>query len=162
MEKTVLIWTDIENLTKNVMDNMKAANWQPSIIVGITRGGLVPAILISQQLSIPMVSLDVSFRDNELFGPESHWIPEKIADGHQILVMDDINDSGETFIWIKRDWTETTKHFPKIGSNFPWETHIKFGSLIHNVPSKFKSDFYGLKINKDTNPTWIKFPWEKQ
>lgn len=34
--------------------------WQPEFIIGVGRGGLVPAVYISHQLEVPMLSIDHS------------------------------------------------------------------------------------------------------
>lgn len=137
------------------------SNWTPTVVVGLTRGGLVPATMISHFFGIPMTSLDVSFREEwgAFGGPTTTWIPEEIANGHQILVVDDINDSGKTFGWIRNDWADTVRFIEKQSDDWPWDM-IKFASMIHNSPSEFPSDFYGKLINKEQTPAWIVFPWE--
>ena len=37
-------WTDIENCCLDIVNKMYADDWRPDYIVGITRGGNVPAI----------------------------------------------------------------------------------------------------------------------
>jgi hypoxanthine phosphoribosyltransferase len=161
VKKIYLTWQDVEDLTGKVIESMIDADWIPNVVVGLTRGGLAPATMISHYLSIPMCSLDVSLRDNDgpFSGQTSTWIPEEAANGHRILVVDDINDTGATFEWIRRDWTSTISHMAPIGSNWPWE-HIKFASLVHNEPSSQPSDFHGRLINKDLEPCWLVYPWE--
>ena len=44
---------------------MFADNWRPDYIVGMTRGGLVPAVMMSNKTSIMMHALDVRFRDTD-------------------------------------------------------------------------------------------------
>jgi hypoxanthine phosphoribosyltransferase len=156
INKVYYTWHDIENLTQKVISHMRKENWVPTIIVGITRGGLIPATLISHQLKTPMCSLDVSLRDNNLFKPTTSWIPNEITNGHRILIVDDLNDTGQTFSWIKTDWQETIKG---ISATWP-ENSIKFAALMHNVPSPFQTDFWGIEINKEEDPRWVVYPWE--
>ena len=66
----------------------------------------------------------------------------------KILIIDDINDSGETFNYI-------IKNFGK------GDGRIKFAALIHNTPSKAQVDYHGYTIDKSKNPVWIVFPWEE-
>lgn len=157
IEKNYLTWGSIETLLTAICFQLEHQTWFPTIIVGITRGGLIPATMLSQRLNVPMTTIDVSFRDNCFFGPESSIVPELI-DRHKILIMDDINDSGKTFDWIMKDWFVKTN---KMGySEDISKNYIKFGCLIHNIPSISYSDFYGEMINKDKDPNWISFPWE--
>jgi hypothetical protein len=59
-----------------IIREMSKDNWIPDYIVGITRGGLVPAAMLSHYLDVPMHTLNISFRDNDL-GPESNlWMAE--------------------------------------------------------------------------------------
>lgn len=134
--------------------------WTPTCVVGITRGGLVPATMISHFLGVPMCSLDVSMSNDGPFGGQTTtWLPEEINNGHRFLVVDDINDTGATFAWIKKDWQTTVQFFEPNGSDWPWN-HIKFSALIHNRPSPVRTDFAGMEINKDLDPSWVVFPWE--
>ena len=52
-----------------------------------------------------MHTLDVRLRDADGIGPESNaWLAEFAGNGKNILIVDDINDTGATFEWIKNDW----------------------------------------------------------
>ena len=69
-ESTVRGWVH------EMMRSMASDGWRPDYVVGLTRGGLVPALMISQYLDITMHSLNVSLRDSEM-GPESNlWMAE--------------------------------------------------------------------------------------
>lgn len=161
MNRRHLGWDDVGSLTDSMIRSMIETRWVPTVVVGLTRGGLTPATMISHFFNVPMASLDVSFREEwGAFGGTTHtWIPEEIANGHRILVVDDINDTGKTFEWIRNDWQETTRFLTKQSDEWPWD-HIKFGALIHNEPSSQPTDFFGQKINKSLDPSWIVFPWE--
>jgi len=160
VKKTHLSWKDVEDHTFRIIEKMQSDHWTPTVVVGLTRGGLLPATLISHYLNIDMCSLDVSLRDNHFSGGSTTtWIPEEIENGHRILVVDDINDTGATFDWIRNDWMDTVRHTISTDENWPWN-HIKFAALIHNIPSRQPTDFYAVGINKDVDPQWIVFPWE--
>lgn len=161
LKRSYLDWDDIGTLCHTVISEMQNDKWIPTVVVGLTRGGLAPATMISHYLNIPMCSLDISLRDNKgPFGGTVHtWIPEEIANGHRILVMDDINDSGATFKWIKNDWESSVRSLPPVGKDWPWNM-IKFGCLVHNIGSEIRSDYHGMQIDKTAQPEWICFPWE--
>ena len=40
-------WTDIERMCVSIVNQMYADNWRPDYIVGLTRGGNIPATIIS-------------------------------------------------------------------------------------------------------------------
>ena len=50
-------------LVESICKQIKKSNWRPSCVVGITRGGLLPAVMISHYFDVKMYSLDISLRD---------------------------------------------------------------------------------------------------
>ncbi len=80
---------------------IEADAWQPDFLVGIGRGGLVPAAYLSHRTGIQMLSVDHS--SGEIgFGDELlDKLAAKIRDGHRILIVDDINDSGATIAYLR-------------------------------------------------------------
>ena len=157
MKKTYLTWQDVEYHCETIIKQMQDSSWTPTVIVGLTRGGLLPGKMISHYLNVDMCALDVSL--SHFAGPTSTWIPEEIANGHRILIVDDINDTGATFDWIRKDWTLSTRWLAPHGDGWPW-SHIKFAALIHNSNSTQPTDFSAVTINKALDPQWIVFPWE--
>lgn len=162
MKKIYLNWRDVEKLTEQVASSIIDSGWSPSVVIGISRGGLLPGKMLSHCLDVPMVTLDLSLRDN----PDPTWnclpytwYPEEIANGHRLLIVDDINDSGATIAWLRREWGKDTSLFPALEAGWPW-SHIKFATLLHNEASPESTDFFGDMINKEKDPCWIVFPWE--
>lgn len=144
----------------NIIQQMYADEWRPDYIVGLTRGGLVPANMISQYLDVPMETLKVSLRDSES-GPESNlWMAEDAYAGKKILVVDDINDSGATLNWILSDWPSGIFSTDQDWNNI-WNHNVRFAVTVNNTASEFsRVDYSGHEINKIDDPQWIVFPWE--
>ena len=125
-------WKDIEHMIQSINNLMYADQWRPDYVVGLTRGGLVPAVMLSNMTGIKMHTLDVRFRDgdtqesNAWMAEDAFGMPEADSGGagKNILILDDINDTGETFNYIK--------------NNFGGEDKIRTASIIHNPPSNFK------------------------
>jgi hypoxanthine phosphoribosyltransferase len=153
--------SQIKGLVHDIIRAMLVDGWRPDYIVGLTRGGLVAANMISQYLDIPLECLKVSLRDSE-HGPESNlWMAEDAFGGKKILVVDDINDSGATLNWIRQDWPSGC-----IPADKRWETiwgdNVRFAVLVDNQASKFHEiDYAGVEINKAEDDSWIVFPWEE-
>jgi len=179
-KKKYYTWQDVESAAHTIVTQMYADNWSPDYIVGITRGGLPLAVMISNLTGIPMYSLDVSFRDKEM-GPESNlWMPEDAfgivnendsttgcrwdsTKRQQILIVDDINDSGKTFNWIKEDWQSSC--FPSEESvwNIIWMNNVRFATMTDNSSSDFGEVMYFWNtVNKAEEDVWLVYPWEQQ
>jgi hypoxanthine phosphoribosyltransferase len=81
------------------------------------------------------------------------------VDPMNILILDDINDSGATIEWIKKDWPASclpnSEAWDKV-----WHNNVKFAVLVNNLASKQEVDFAAMEINKEEDPIWLHFPWE--
>ena len=79
----------------------------------------------------------------------------------EILIVDDINDTGATFNWIMKDWPSGC--FPNDPSwSEVWNNNVKFAVLVDNLSSQceVKMDYVGMEVNKAENNVWVDFPWE--
>jgi len=177
MKHKILTWMDVENYTLELARKIAADDWRPDYVVGITRGGLVPATLLSNWFGVPMETLKVQLRDGgecetnawmseDAFGYvdmhereliKSRWDNSKRKN---ILLVDDINDSGATFEWIKQDWQGSCLPSEEIGWNSVWGKNVRFAVLVENLDSKFDTCYNAIEINKAEEDCWIDFPWE--
>ena len=157
---------DVKDRVSKIIRDISVSGWQPDYIVGLTRGGLVPAAMLSYYYNLPMHALNVSFRDSEV-GPETNlWMPEDAIGGtftaqKQILIVDDINDSGQTLQWIKEDWESTVYQPDPLSWKDVWHKNVRFAVLVDNTESTFDVDYSGGRVNKTEDPSWIIFPWER-
>lgn len=124
--------------------------WQPDFLIGIGRGGLVPAAYLSHRTGIAMLSVDhssgeVGFADDLL-----DKLAAKIGDGRRILIIDDINDSGGTIAYLRA----------AIDAKSGDPAGLRVAVLIHNVRSKAKAEYRGSEIDRDSDKRWYVFPWE--
>lgn len=190
MQKQQVSWTEFQGLVSKICRDITLSNWRPDYIVGITRGGLLPAVMISHYFNIPCHTIKVSLRDGE--GGESNlWMAEDalgpnnsryikdesdiagifeaatdlLEEGEtykNILIVDDINDSGATLNWIMEDWPSGCFPNDPAWENEVWNNNVKFAVLFDNLASncKVKMDFVGKEINKAENDVWIDFPYE--
>lgn len=179
MNKLVINFKDYKNLINKICRDIATSDWTPDYVVGITRGGLFPAVMISQWFNIPCETLKVQLRDGsvcesnlwmaeEAFG----YIPKDFQEGidkrsdptfkKNILIVDDINDSGATLNWIMDDWKSGCLPVDEAWSNV-WNNNVKFATIVDNLASKCKvsMDFVGMEINKAENDIWVEFPYEE-
>lgn len=157
MNKRHISWQQLERHVNEVCRQIAISQWMPDCIVGITRGGLVPATMISNYLNVQMVALGVSLRDHLELGLESNcWLAEWAHEGKNILIVDDINDTGATIDWIIKDWTGSV-----YDSQIKWGENVRFATVVDNQGSEFKNvNYASLLINKVEQDEWICFPWE--
>ena len=179
IKKHYYSWTDIENACLNIALQMYKSNWRPDYIVGITRGGNVPATILSNMLGVRGEALKVSLRDatgesesncwmaSDAFGyvdedervnTKSRW---DISKRKNILIVDDINDTGATFDWIKQDWQASC--LPNEESwNTVWHNNVRFATITDNLSSDFNGtvDYSVHEVNKAEQDVWLVYPWE--
>ena len=131
-----LFFTD-EQVRKYVLDiilQMFQDKFMPEAIFGISRGGLVPGIYLSHALSIPFHAIN---KDNHI----------ECSDYKQVLVVDEINDTGKTFSDLSKILDGTFEQ-------------VKYCAIVENTASCFTVDYQGYVFNKLDEPDWIVFPWE--
>jgi len=155
-------WNNIHGACLEIARQMAQDEFYPDYIVGITRGGLVPAVLLSHYLNVPCETLKVSLRDGSEC--ESNlWMAEDAFGHHappkKILIVDDINDSGSTFNWIKKDWQAGC--FPE-GARWSdvWHGNVKFAVITNNLSSTAEVDYFAYEVDKSEDNVWLVYPWE--
>lgn len=160
MKKQLVTWSDVEHHVQEILRQMQQDGWRPDYVVGLTRGGLVPANMISQYLDIPMKTLTVKLRDHA--DTESNTVMAEDAYMlRRILIVDDINDTGATLNWIQQDWQSGTRNSEHRWSTV-WNQTVRIATLYDNESSdsKLNVDYSAVNLNKAEQDVWIDFPWE--
>ena len=161
MKKVYYTWQDVKNQTQEILRQIQRDSWVPDYVVGLTRGGLVPANLISQYLEVPMETLKVSLRDDNSQPESNLWMAEDAFEQRRILIVDDINDSGATLNWIKEDWMSgALPDNPKWAEI--WGDTVRVAVLVDNEASasELNVSYTAVGLNKAEEDCWIVFPWE--
>jgi len=174
IKKHYYTWHDVEVMCTNIVTQMYKDNWKPDYIVGITRGGNVPATIISNMTGIRCEAIKVALRDGESHQESNLWMAEdaygyvsddadKVTGGpleKKILIVDDINDTGSTFNWIKQDWQSgCLPNSPKWDK--VWGNNVRFAVLTENLSSNFDGVSYSCdEVNKAEEDVWLVYPWE--
>lgn len=153
-------WAEFENMAISLASQVVDSNWKPDYVVGIVRGGVVPATVISHQLAVPMWALRVSLRDGGVDTCETNcWMPDDVVAGKNILIVDDINDSGNTLAWIRNDWQSSMDNDER---DDWWHDRVRVAVLVDNLGSDENVDYVATVIDKRAEPSWVSFPWERQ
>jgi hypoxanthine phosphoribosyltransferase len=171
MNKRIISFGEYKGLVNEICRQISVSDWRPDYVVGITRGGCLPAVMISQYFNVRCEMLKISLRDGS--EQESNlWMAEdaygynaaEVGDPlcKNILVVDDINDQGTTLNWLMEDWQSGC--LPNDARwDHVWNQNVKFAVIIDNLASKCnaKMDFVGEEINKAEKDVWIEFPYEE-
>jgi uncharacterized protein len=126
------------------------AEWAPTLLVGIGRGGLAPAVYLSHRIGLPLVSIDHSARIAQ-FGEELvATLARRSREGERLLFVEDINDSGKTLGEIRAALTAEGADFDA----------IRFAVLLDNIRSAAHVDYRFREIDRAVQRDWFVFPWE--
>ena len=181
MNKHIINDQSYKNLVSKICHDITISDWRPDYVVGITRGGLLPAVMISQYFNIPCETLKVSLRDGgecesnlwmaehalgyvpEEFREESGGFSHLESYKQNILIVDDINDTGATINWILNDWPSGCLPHAEDWKDDIWNVNVRFAVVVDNLSSDclIKMDYTGMEVNKAEKDVWIEFPYEE-
>jgi len=139
MRQAHISHNDVIHYTHEIIRQIILDEFKPQAVVTLVKGGLVVGNYLSQYFDVPLIALNKNYDVYEL------------PDHNEILVADDINDTGATFNKLELD-------FVKVGLTLQKR---KYAALIDNQASSFSIDYYGKLINKEDDNAWIVFPWEE-
>ena len=143
MKKKYVSFQKVKQNLVEINSKINQTNWKPDIILSVNRGGCVPGVFLSHMRDLDHEVL--SFKNS--IDINNDTIKNIMSNHLSILIIDDINDSGNTLADIKKKFNRFIKN-------------IKFAVLINNKSSLFEVDFYGSEIDKNIDNSWIVFPWE--
>ena len=144
MNKLWYTWDQMRNDCHVLLRDIVLDDFDPEVIVGLSRGGLTPGVMLSHWFKKPFKSVKSSLRD---FPEWEDYLPRPTD--KRVLIVDDICDSGETFHKMRSYLTKKAK-----------EVDVKFATLWWNNECNFEPTYYVREIAKDSTNTWINFPWE--
>ena len=145
MDFLSLSWQDLEEKTYLLSQKIDKSQSHPDLIVAVARGGLTIAQLLTDFLALPITSFTVvSYK--ELKQESVPKITFKIGtplNHKRILLVDDISDTGKTFI-------RGIEYLKELGAE-----SVLTASLLIKPWTKFVPDFYVESTDK-----WAIFPYE--
>jgi len=146
VDKTRVSLEEFVELCKDLAAKIQESKFKPDIIIGISKGGWVPARFLSDYLGIDSTASVACKSYHCKKKTQAPEITEKLSiniKGANVLVVDDIADSGETILVLK-DYLASFK-----------PAAVKFATLHYKPWSKAKPDYYIEETN-----AWIVYPWE--
>ncbi|WP_048150998.1 phosphoribosyltransferase [Palaeococcus ferrophilus] len=147
MDKVYLTWWQIDRAIFALADELRK-NFMPDVIVGIARGGLIPAVRLSHILGdVELKVTDVKFyRDigERREKPEIRIPLHGSLEGKKVAIVDDVSDTGKTLEVV-------IDEVKKAGAS-----EVKVVCLSMKPWTSVVPDFYVFRTDK-----WVVFPWEE-
>ena len=154
-KKIYITWSEIESRCKSICDQIKDSI-NVSTIIGVSRGGLIPATLFAKELNVrEVLSFGVKSYpeegdyENRIHEPiiyqDINTCAPQLFRGDDILIVDDVSDKGNTFKFI-------TNYLLQMQPSM----NLYTSSLYIKEDTSFKPHWWGNTLND-----WIVFPWER-
>ena len=147
------LWDTITRDAKSIATRIKATAKPFDLIIGLLRGGTIPATIISHYLDVPMMCIGVRTYDDQ--SKTGNVDAYQAAHGdifnlkskrhiRRVLVVDDLADTGDTFKYIKDAYAHLFEE-------------MQTAALYIKSNTSFVPDFYHEKYDANR---WLVFPWE--
>jgi hypoxanthine phosphoribosyltransferase len=148
LQRVSVTWSDVERLVGTLL---RALPGDYDNLLVITRGGMVPACLISERTGIRNILCaavvlydDV---DRTLAEPAFVQFPEdRHVRGRRILVVDDVWDSGSTIVAVR-------ERLRKAGARVQT-------CVLHYKPGRSRYRGDGPDFYAETTDDWVVYPWD--
>lgn len=146
MDKLFLGWEDISRQLTDIHNKTKEFDTNAAII-GLSRGGLVPAVILSHLKNInTFYCCGVkSYTDQSKNSEVMFQYPDKeiIKNKDVVYVVDDICDTGGTLKFIE---------------NYLLPIKMISITLIYRTNELYRPNYFGSELS---DKRWVVFPWEE-
>lgn len=146
----IVTWKDVERWSDIIAEKIVDAGSLPGTIVGLTRGGWIPARLLADRLGVKhMVALRAQHWGVTATPTGDAQITEGLAkplNGQKVVVVDDITDTGQSLSLAVRHVTDGKPE------------RVESAALLHITHSSYIPTYYGEEISKEAW-RWFIFPW---
>jgi uncharacterized protein len=146
IEYEVPTWNQIYEMLLDQAEKIRKT-YQPDVIIGIARGGLVPARILTDLLDSPQVAViriefyaDIAQPSSQPILKQPLTVP---VAGKKVLIVDDISDSGQSLKLARQ-------HLIEKGAS-----EVKIATLYAKPATQTLPDFA-----EKTTERWVVFPWE--
>jgi hypoxanthine phosphoribosyltransferase len=146
MEFMRISWEEGAELCEQLVH--KTDDYRPDILIGVSRGGLVPLRIFSDMLGIKRIGvLGIQFYkkmgETRDFPEITYEMPLNI-EGKKVLIIDDVAHTGKSLVAAK-------EYIEKRGAS-----DIRIATLHYHPTSILRPDYFVEMTN-----TWIIYPWER-
>lgn len=155
MSQLIWSWDTVDTASRCISNWLSQQNFKPDIIIGIARGGWIPARLIADHLNVrTLLSLQVHYykrgQTSTIQAPEVlNQLALRPTNAKRMLIVDDIYDSGKTLKTVKQYIQAQGVHDFKIVTLATKEPEKKTRNVL---------DFAAVS----TFAAWVVFPWDSR
>jgi hypoxanthine phosphoribosyltransferase len=146
-EFEVPTWKQIYDMLLRQAETISKSGFKPDIIVGIARGGWLPARVLSDLLENPnLANVSAEYYVGIAETKNAPVVTQGVSvavTGKKVLIADDVADTGRSLNLVK-------EHILQQGAK-----EVKTATVYYKPWSIIKPDYYA-KATK----LWIVFPWE--
>jgi hypoxanthine phosphoribosyltransferase len=146
-EFEVATWNQIYAMLLSQAEKIRQSGFKPDVIVGITRGGWIPARVLSDLLEIPdLAVVRVEFYLGVAETRNAPVLTPRVSagvEGKKALLVDDVADTGKSLQLAK-------EHILQQGA-----TEVRIATVYRKPFSIIKPDYYEKETRR-----WVVFPWE--
>lgn len=124
----------------SIVEQIKHREIKYDYIIGLTRGGLIPATVLSHKLDVPMLASNWATSRKK---PSLTLMDLLDNPRNRVLLVDEILDSGKT-----------------VSSFMDIHGKTDVAVLIWNMEQNIVPAYHAVEIARSKMPFWIEFWWE--
>ena len=158
-EKIYFSYNQIHQTIRDIAAEIEKSSYDPELMVAIGTGGFIPARMLKTFLNRPILTVGISYYDQDNNPKDSpqkiQWIDEveKKLTGRRVLLVDEVDDSRVTLEYCLRELLK----------NQPARIAV---AVLHNkqkekrgiLPPEVGPYFAGLELPDQ----WICYPWDAE
>lgn len=147
IEFDVPTWSQVYEMLMDMAKMIRVENFHPDVVVGVVRGGLIPACILADLLETPqLVILQIEHYKGIAVARDMPTLKQPLSSSvmnKKVLVVDDIADTGKSL-------RLAISHIEQQGAK-----QTKTATLYYKPCSELVPDFYERQTHN-----WVVFPWE--
>jgi hypoxanthine phosphoribosyltransferase len=140
-------WNQIYNMLLSQAKKIRQSGFKPDIVIGIAKGGWVPARVLLDLLEIPnLVTVRVEFYLGVAEAKKEPVLTQGVSavvTGKKALIVDNVADTGKSLKLAR-------EHVLQQGA-----TEVRIATVYRKPWSVIKPDYYETETS-----CWVVFPWE--
>ncbi|MFE1172503.1 phosphoribosyltransferase [Streptomyces sp. NPDC058773] len=143
-------WETMGRMLDRMAEDIRSDGFAPTLVAGIARGGLPPAIALSNLLGVEdfrILGIPRNSSNSRYSGRGEavlqYVVPERPLDGSRVLLVDDIMGDGGTMALAKQTMLDRGA------------AEVRTAVVVRNLGAASTADYQATEVDD-----WTVFPWE--